>query len=304
VRLSVVIPTWNDLPGLQRCLASLREQDLDAGQYQLVVVDDGSSDGTAAWLREQTDITAVVLPENRGRAAARNAGLEQVRGEQVVFLDADLTVPADFLRVHLEQAQPDLVWLGRVRFSAASGRGGFQRYLETRGAWKYREQGDLPARYFVTCNAMVPYALLQRTGGFNAELRYWGGEDMELGLRLAEQGVRFRFNSAALALHHQRRSFAGHVANQEIYGRHNLPRLLRRHPQLIRELQLEPLQPGGCQRWRRFWLRFGLAEVLVALLVAVEKPLRYIRLPDKFYDLALWLATVKGLRKGDRLWHG
>ncbi len=297
MRLSVVIPSWNDLPQLKRCLTSLRQQDLTREQFQIVIVDDGSTDGTADWLRRQSDVTAVVLEHNSGRSAARNAGLRQATGEQIVFLDADLTVPEDYLSTHLEQAESGVVSLGRIRFAEDSGRTGFQRYMETRGAFKHRDGSSLPPRYFVTCNAMVPHVLLDSVDGFDERMRQWGGEDMDMGLRLAQKGARFSFNSRALAYHHQQRSFENHLRNMEVFGQHNLPLLLDRHPGLTHELQVQLLQPGGSLPLRLlFWS--GLSGCLLSLLRWMEKVLRSRRLPDRLYDLAIFLATARGLKRG------
>jgi glycosyltransferase involved in cell wall biosynthesis len=298
MRLSVVIPSWNDLPQLQRCLTSLREQNLPGEQFEVVIVDDGSTDGTADWLRQQSDVTAVVLDENFGRSAARNAGLKKATGEQIVFLDADLTVPEDYLILHLKEAARGQVSLGRVHFAEDSGRTGFQRYMETRGAFKHRDGSDLPPRYFVTCNAMVPLALLQSVGGFDERMRHWGGEDMDMGLRLAQKGARFSFNTGAMAYHHQQRSFEKHLRNMEVFGEHNLPLLLDKHPGLARELQVRLLLPGGSMPLRLlFWS--GLSGCLLNLLKWTEKVLRSRRLPDRLYDLAIFLATARGLKRGN-----
>lgn len=297
MRLSVIIPSWNDLPRLRNCLTALRRQELPRDEYELIIVDDGSSDQTAVWLEQQPDIRAVVLDHNQGRAAARNAGLRLAAGEQVVFLDADLTVPEHYLTAQLAQADPDLVQLGQVRFARETGRTGFQKYMETRGAWKHRDGSELPPRYFVTCNAMVPRRLLDLAGGFDERFRYWGGEDMDLGIRLAECGARFRFNKEAIAYHHQQRSFATHLVNLKIFGEHNLPLLLEHHPQLARELQVDLLRPGDDWRWRRLFLRSGLTAPTLLLLGLGEKALRGRGLPDKLYDLAIFLATVNGFTK-------
>jgi GT2 family glycosyltransferase len=298
MQLSVVIPSWNDLPQLQRCLTSLQKQALPREQFQIVIVDDGSTDGTADWLRQQDDVTAIVLAENRGRSAARNAGLHQATGELIIFLDADLTVPEDYLTAHLAQAERGVVSLGRVRFSEESGRTGFQRYMETRGAYKHRDGSDLPPRYFVTCNAMVPSALLKSVDGFDERMRRWGGEDMDMGLRLAQKGARFAFNSRALAFHHQQRSFDKHLQNMEVFGRYNLPLLLDRHPGLDRELQMRLLLPGGSIMLRLLFCS-GLSGGLLALLKWTENILRSWRLPDRLYDLAIFMATARGLKRGE-----
>lgn len=83
--VSVLICTWNRLPQLKKAVASVRAQDWPV---QLVVVDDGSDDGTAEWLEQQSDILAVIQ-QNTGKPGALAAGLQKVEGEAVLVLDDD-----------------------------------------------------------------------------------------------------------------------------------------------------------------------------------------------------------------------
>jgi glycosyltransferase involved in cell wall biosynthesis len=105
VKLTVVIPTMNKQPLLGRTLAALLEQDAGTDAWNVVVVDDGSSDGTAALLRtlaNRTPRLRVVSPErNVGRAAARNLGWQAADGRWVLFLDDDILAPPGLLRTHL-----------------------------------------------------------------------------------------------------------------------------------------------------------------------------------------------------------
>jgi glycosyltransferase involved in cell wall biosynthesis len=84
---SVVVPTFNRLPHLQRALDTVWKQTF--ADYEVIVVDDGSSDGTAEWLATQTDRLRYLLQENKGPGAARNAGAAAARGDYIAFLDSD-----------------------------------------------------------------------------------------------------------------------------------------------------------------------------------------------------------------------
>jgi len=103
--LSVVIPTYNRLPILRQCLEALERQELAAPieRFEVVLVDDGSTDDTVVWL----EANAASLPHLRlirqdhgGPAEGRNRGVEQARGDVVVFIDSDLVVLPDFLVCH------------------------------------------------------------------------------------------------------------------------------------------------------------------------------------------------------------
>ncbi len=108
--LSVIIPTYNRLPILQKCVKAITEQtwteDLGLKGYEVIIVDDGSTDGTLAWLQ----VTAASLPhlkclqqEHCGPAAARNLGLQHAQGEWIIFIDSDLVVTAGFIEAHLRR---------------------------------------------------------------------------------------------------------------------------------------------------------------------------------------------------------
>jgi len=84
--LSVVIVTRNRLDKLKRCLDSVRQKMPFA---QVIVVDNGSNDGTVEYLKKRSDITSLFLPKNIGVAAGRNAGIERTTGDFVMFLDDD-----------------------------------------------------------------------------------------------------------------------------------------------------------------------------------------------------------------------
>ena len=88
--VSVVVPVWNQLEHTRACLASLRRT--TRAPYEVVVVDNGSTDGTRAWLAAQRDVVVVTNAENRGFAAACNQGVAASRGEVVVLLNNDTQV--------------------------------------------------------------------------------------------------------------------------------------------------------------------------------------------------------------------
>ncbi|MGB7522447.1 MAG: glycosyltransferase family 2 protein, partial [Spirulinaceae cyanobacterium] len=104
---SIVIPTYNRLPILQKCLLALERQNLNldsvVGGYEVVVVDDGSTDGSWEWLEDNAEIiphVKIVAQDHQGPAAARNLGVKEAKGEIIVFIDSDLVVTEQFLQAH------------------------------------------------------------------------------------------------------------------------------------------------------------------------------------------------------------
>lgn len=191
--VSVVIPAYNAQAFIGECIASVQAQQGDA-ELEIVVVDDGSTDGTTAVVQRTPGVRLVSQP-NRGPAAARNAGIATTRGSLVAFLDADDVWPEGSLAARLSvlQQQPGAAFVfGDCRqFDAHSPR---QRTLFEEGGWGRRAWGDsslVPDAYsrliddnFVTTGTVVVRRrVLEAVGGFAEDLRLV--EDLELWLRLA-----------------------------------------------------------------------------------------------------------------------
>ncbi|MEB3354825.1 MAG: glycosyltransferase family 2 protein, partial [Cyanobacteriota bacterium] len=112
--LSVVIPTYNRLPILRQCLKALERQQLGSPLqgYEVVVVDDGSTDATETWIQAEQHAgrlshVRLILQEHGGPAAGRNRGVEACRGDVVVFIDSDLVVTDGFLLSHARALADD-----------------------------------------------------------------------------------------------------------------------------------------------------------------------------------------------------
>ncbi len=109
--VSVVIPTFNRLPFLKEAIASVSAQSYT--NFELIVIDDASTDGTASWLKSQDEakLRFEVLAENRGVSAARNKGIALANGEYIAFLDSDDLWQANKLakQIAFFEANPDML---------------------------------------------------------------------------------------------------------------------------------------------------------------------------------------------------
>ena len=190
--ISVVIPTYNRLPILQTCLRALEAQRLEAPLtgFEVVLVDDGSTDETVAWLTAQ----AAELPHVRliqqshgGPAQGRNRGVENARGEVIVFIDSDLVVTPTFLSCHAKALERHWHRCGHRRcftYGAVINTANFSD--PTSEPHKLR---DLSWAYFATGNVAIDRDLLVGAGLFDTRFHLYGWEDLELGERLRLQGV-------------------------------------------------------------------------------------------------------------------
>jgi glycosyltransferase involved in cell wall biosynthesis len=253
MKISVVTPTHNKLVILQRTLASLAAQDLSPEEYEVVVVDDGSTDGTSAFLeshRPEHGFTVVRQVSNRGRAAARNLGLARAEGDLVVFLDDDMELVPGFLRVHREfhEIGTGKAGIGNVINHPEISVAPIDRYMSTRGAQKIRETGPLPWKYFSTNNASVRREDLVAIGGFDENFVYYGFEDLELAWRLVEErGLTIGFVPEARSYHIHPHSLEEVLEKKTLCGRSSLPYLFRKHPETRRALGYQRFDPprGG-----------------------------------------------------------
>ena len=192
--VSVVIPTYNRRPILEKCLLALEQQQTSGTpveRYEVVVVDDGSTDGTPTWLRQNTERFAhvrLIEQVHGGPAEGRNRGVEHARGDVIVFIDSDLVVTPVFLAKHAEALQLSWSRTGdRLCFTygAVINTANFEE--PTKERHKLR---DLSWAYFATGNVAIDRSILQRSGLFDTGFRLYGWEDLELGERLRRMRVR------------------------------------------------------------------------------------------------------------------
>jgi GT2 family glycosyltransferase len=224
VAVSIVIPTYNRRDRLARVLDALDRQSVDAKAFEVVVVDDGSTDGTSAWLRTQHRGYAIqaIQQENGGPARARNAGVARANAAVLLFLDDDVEPTPKLVEEHIRSHEHDtnVVVIGPM--------GSLPHYEQPWVAW---EQVKLEAQYaamvrrdweptfrqFWTGNASVRKDDVLSVGGFDPS--FSRAEDVELGLRLSKRGLKFRFNPEARGLHHAERPLESWANVQRSYGR-------------------------------------------------------------------------------------
>jgi glycosyltransferase involved in cell wall biosynthesis len=197
--VSVVIPTRDRLERLEAALAALRAQTLEPDRFEIVVVDDGSTDGTRELLERALDgeprLRSVRL-EGRGPAAARNAGWRAASAPFVAFTDDDCEPDPSWLETLLDAraANPDSILQGVTRPIPREAALLSRPFTRTR-------QIEEPSPWFATCNIAYPRELLERLDGFDELFPEALGEDTDLGWRALEQGARLEFAGRAVVHH-------------------------------------------------------------------------------------------------------
>ena len=202
--VSVVIPTYNRLPILKKCLNALENQILIdlIHDYEIVIVDDGSTDGTTDWLKNNIEVfphLRLFEQSHGGPAQGRNLGVNKSTGDLIVFIDSDLVVDKYFLVNHVNSLIKAWKKYGnRKCFTYGSVINTSNFYNPQSEPFKVQ---DLSWAYFATGNVAIDKKVLEISGLFDNSFRLYGWEDLELGERLRNMGVKLIKCPGAIGYH-------------------------------------------------------------------------------------------------------
>jgi len=238
--LSIVVPTYKRQTLLHKTLEGLAKQTLPPDLFEVLVINDGSPDGTKAYLDGRIGTLPYTLRPihltNGGPGRARNTGIREAHGKVIVFLDDDIEPSPECLEVHykLQQSLEPLVVIGPQRRDLRLGTSEplwirwehvmlEKQYAQfASGAWT-----DAGPNHFYTGNASVRRDLLLAVGGFDEG--FTRQEDVELAVRLMkQQQVAFKVELDANAIHRPDRTFESWLKTPYSYGSLDVIRAQRR----------------------------------------------------------------------------
>jgi lipopolysaccharide/colanic/teichoic acid biosynthesis glycosyltransferase/glycosyltransferase involved in cell wall biosynthesis len=284
VKVSVIVPAHDAAQTIQECMEALLEQSLPQGEVEVIVVDDGSTDGTVT-LAQAVGVRVLTQP-HRGPAAARNLGASQASGDILLFTDADCAptptwieeMTRPFTSTGLSaSSDPEVVgvkgtYLTRQRELVA-------RFVQVEYEDKYdRLAGQERIDFVDTYSAGYRREVFLANGGFDTTFPTASVEDQELSFRLARKGYQMVFAPQAQVFHHHDASLKEYVRRKFHIG-YWKALLTRWHPErLVRDshtpqtLKLQilllglaalsllavPLWPGS------LWMATGLAGLFLA----------------------------------------
>lgn len=191
VEISVVVPVHNEEESISECLHSLLAVDYSQDKYEVIVIDDGSTDGTGDVVRAFTEKhpnVVLISKEHKGRASALNFGLKYAKGKFVLVTDADATIPPDWLtKMASELRQVDVIVGGYYLSSVTS------RLEKIQNAYcliifKYGGIKGIPRSGI---NMGFSKAVANNLDGFNEHIKSGAGEFVE---RAQKKGYKARFN--------------------------------------------------------------------------------------------------------------
>lgn len=252
-RVSVVVSTHNRRSRLEALLEALSSQTLHRDEYEVIIVDNGTTDGTQQFLSTVEGIRVIRREVSNGPAEARDEGWRSARGQLIAFTDDDCRPePAwleEALKVH--EAAPGAIVQGATRPDPNE-----EHLMEEPLARSIRVDGLGP--FFQTCNVFYPREVLERAGGFDARISGRACEDVDLALRALSTGCGAVFADGAVVNHAvEVRTTREAVRDAERWAM--LPGLVATYPQIRRAFPWRGLV------WRETHARLAIAALGLSL---------------------------------------
>ncbi len=215
-KCSVIICSYNGAGTLESCLRSMRRLDYRWG-YEVIVVDDGSTDATQQILQRFPEVRNIRQP-NRGLAYARNVGMEAAMGEILVYTDSDCEVDEDWLYyIALAMKRSSHVGMGGPNLIPDEGSWVAECVGMSPGGPAHVMINDREAEHVPGCNLAVYKWAAQEINGFDPQFRK-AGDDVDFIWRLQQRGYTIGFAPAAQVWHYRRNTVRAYLSQQRGYG--------------------------------------------------------------------------------------
>ena len=304
MQLSVIIPTYNRSEILAECLEHLAGQHFVKGEFEVIVVDDGSTDDTRKvvqnFQRKRFFPLMYLFQKNRGQGIARNKALARAKGKIIVFIGDDIFVTQDFLREHVEFHRKYLkeneavlgltLWDPRLTinpFMEFMTRGGliFGRFGGHQFAYDRlfgKKMADF--HFFYTSNISLKRSLLLKHS-FDEDFSSYGWEDIELGYRLTKfEKMKLYYNNKAIGYHYHPMDESSLESRMMAIGK-SAHIIHAKHPELHKVPKI----------WKRFILQFLSSSFFIRFFDRMRK-----KREGKWHFLYYYFVSKRAFLKGLR----
>jgi GT2 family glycosyltransferase len=234
-RVSVVVASYNGARTLRACLESLER--LNYPDYEVILVDDGSTDDTVEIIKPRPDGRALFPhlrferhERNLGLSEARNTGIKAARGEVVAFTDADCRADEDWLRFLVSDlVRSGFAGMGGPNLLPPDDSAVAAAVMASPGGPAHVMLNDREAEHIPGCNMAFFKSVLESLGGFDPVFRQ-AGDDVDICWRLQQAGFKLGFSPSALVWHYRRSTILAYLRQQDGYGEAEAM-LVRKHPE-------------------------------------------------------------------------
>lgn len=200
LRISVIIPAYNASRTLAECLSALQKQTIPRSDYEIIIVDDGSTDNTVS-IADSFDVN-VIQQAHAGPALARNLGVSHAKGELILFTDSDCIASPDFIEQMTKPfSDPNVVGVKGAYRSRQ--REVWARFAQIEFEERYSKLARSSSIDFVDSHAAAfRKQVFLEVGGFDPHFPVANNEDVDLSYKIARIGYKMVFNPEAIIFHY------------------------------------------------------------------------------------------------------
>ena len=301
---SIIIPVRNQKESLLMALTSLRRQIKSPKTFEIVICDDGSTDGTGDVVKKLRYPIFFKYFRNDpplGRAANRNLGYERSSGQNLIFLDGDMVPSEKYIEAMLSTKPADMVKLGDVKPPPEEKPDRLEKYLYSRGRFSKRYKDVfLPGRLFTSNNFFISRENFSRVGGFDPNFKSWGGEDIDLGLRLEASRISIKNELAALTYHHHKRTVESLTRDFFDFGRNSFEYLCKKHPVFLNQLPAHLLGLKRAHLMYKLISKLTVNKPVLEITCKTVSAFKSFDWPYFIFDYLFWGHLVLGYRNREK----
>lgn len=236
--ISIIVPCYNSEKTIKQCIESIELSISNYNNrivYELIVVDDGSTDQTAKLLQSIKNIQILTHKKNKGLSCARNSGVKASSHPLIAFIDSDILIDINWFNNLLPSIEKNKNIIGVTGglLSPQKSLTLLEKYLFSsyRGPGNISPNQPLKYKWFVFSNTIIKKKALAKVGFFDEKIIFYGGEDTELAIRIDKSfpgGL--RQNSQGVGYHICNKSLKQYLNNIFEYGLNNFIYIIKKHP--------------------------------------------------------------------------
>ena len=244
MNLSIVIPVYNQEKIISKTLNSLISQKNFRNNYEIIIIDDGSTDKTLEILESfkkkiKNKISILRTINKHGKGVARNLGIKSAINEIIILLDGDIIASKNLLTEHLEWHQKfsgeNFAMVGHISWSSKLKITSFMYWLEHGGGQldfdKLKHSQEIDYKHFYTGNASFKRNFFLKNGLFDEDFGREMYEDLELAYRFKKKGLKVFYNKKAKAYHYHQTDIKKYSKRMIAVGK-GARILFKKHPEL------------------------------------------------------------------------